>query len=372
VDVGFLVRNAARIALKGELDFEFDGIPLRARNVRGKKARNLARIAANRLLPVSKTMGYPYMAHVSPAGVCNLRCDRCPAHASDTAGRALLPYETFERFVGEVGEYLVYVILWSWGEPLLNPDIYRMMKAAHDRGVLSVTSSHMNTLDVSSAEEMVASGLDALIVAIDGATPETYARLRPGGDLDLAVSNTRMLLEARERAGSATPYVNLRMVVSRENEHEVPAFKDLGRELGVDMISFKAYSTRQAGYCDPEWDRERAPEDQALRWYEYGEDYDLGKGRGRYDCRFPWTKPTVFADGSVLMCEFDLRCEHPFGNLNEQSFSELWFSERAEGMRRAFRRDRDSFEFCRDCVYDYSVIDGCILDAEYLTDASGS
>jgi len=372
VDARFLLGNAARLALKGELAFQFDRIPLVAKGVRGRKARNLARISANRLLHVSRTLGYPYMAHVAPSGVCNLRCERCPAHDEHTAGRTLLPYETFERFLEQTAGYLLYVILWAWGEPLLNPEIYRMIRLATERNVLTVTSSHMNTFSTQNARDMVAAELDALIIAVDGADPETYERLRPGGDFEAVIANTKLLLDEKRKTGSKKPYVNLRMVVSRDNENEVPAFKRLGRELGVDMISFKAYSTRQAGFSDPEWDRTRAPEDERLRWYEYGSDFDVNAAPGRYDCRFPWTKPTLFADGSVLMCEFDLGCEHPFGNINEQPFAELWFSDRGERMRHAFQRDRDSFEFCRDCVYDYSVIDGCVLEAEYLTDADGT
>ena len=362
------IGQAVEVALRGEFTFLFDKIPIRARRIRGRKLVNLARIALNRYTPVRPAVGYPYMAHVSPSGLCNLTCERCPAVDDSTVGRTRLDYEVYERFMKAAGPYLLYVILWSWGEPLLNRDLYRMVGLANSLGVSTVTSTNMLVFDREQAREMVESGLDVLIVAIDGAKAETYECLRPGGSFEDAVGNLRILLEERDRAGSDTPYVNLRLVVSKKNENEIEAFRQLGRDLGVDMISFKAYSTRQAGYEDLEWDSERAPESVELRWYEYSDDFTLGEGDGRYDGRFPWTKPTVFAAGSILACEFDLEGDHALGNLNDQGFEDIWFGEKAKKLRRDFRPDR--LPFCKDCVFDGRVIEGCVLEAEYLRDTA--
>ena len=138
---------------------------------------------------------------------------------------------------------------------------------------------------------------------------------------------------------------------------------------------FKAYSTRQSGFTDIEWDEQRAPKESGLRWYDYSEDFVVRKHAAkRYDCRFAWTKPTLFADGQITLCEYDFDCSHGMGNLNEQSFDEIWFVSgfNVEGrmpIRERFNRGREGFDFCAECVYDYSVIDGCVLDWEYLSDA---
>jgi len=78
----------------------------------------------------------------------------------------------------------------------------------------------------------------------------------------------------------------------------------------------------------------------------------------------------LFADGTVVSCEFDLTFEYPFGNINQSSFEEIWFSPQAEAFRKRFQKSRDAFEFCQNCVYDYKLIDGCVLEWEYLTDAA--
>jgi len=126
----FAVKNVCNLLLRRQLEFEFDRIPLKAKNISKKKLRNLFLIGLNRLLPINKAMGFPYMAHISPAGICNLRCTMCPTNDPQAKGKTLLPFETFKKFIDQVGGYLVYIILWGWGEPLLNPDIYRMIKYA--------------------------------------------------------------------------------------------------------------------------------------------------------------------------------------------------------------------------------------------------
>jgi radical SAM protein with 4Fe4S-binding SPASM domain len=363
---GFLFHNLFSLLLKREMRFEFDRIPLTAKNISTRKLLNLFLIGINRLLPASRALGFPYMAHVSPAGVCNLRCEICPAHDPRAKGKARLPVETFKKLIDETGDYLIYVILWSWGEPFLNPDIYRMISYAEARNILTVTSTNMNHFTQEQARAVVTSGLDALIVALDGITEETYSQYRRGGSAARVIENTWRLVEERRKRGKDKPFINLRMVVSRENEHEVEGFRSLAEKLGVDMVSFKAFSTRQRGHTDPAVDGRYAPETEHYRWYRYRPGYAVDKRADKYRCRFPWTKPTLFADGEVLACEFDFTYLHSFGNLNQQSFRDIWFGPRAREFRKTFQRDRDRIAFCRDCVFDYKLIPGCVVDWDII------
>ena len=370
MEAKFLIRSSLSLLFRRRLIFHFDRIPMQARGISRRKLFNLAKIGLNRLLPIAHTLGYPYMAHIAPSGVCDLRCDQCPSSAPDTQGRQLLAFETFKKFIDETADYLLYIILWSWGEPLLNPDLFRMIAYARQKNILSVTSSNLNRLTREDARRLVSSGLDALIVALDGTSSETHARQRIGGDFPRVIDNIRLLMEEKRLAGSQRPIVNLRMVVSRENEEEVEPFWHLAKDLGVDMVSIKAFSTRQSGCSDPEIDRRVVPRETKYRWYRYHPDFTTDKQQKKYKCRFPWTKPTLFADGTVVSCEFDLTYTHPFGNIDQSSFDELWFNPQAEEFRRNFQKNRDAYEFCRDCVYDHKLIDGCVLEWEYLTDAA--
>jgi len=363
---GFLLRNLGNLLLRRRFEFQFDRIPMRTDNLSPRKIRNLFRIGWNRVFLLAKARGHPYSAHISPAGLCNLRCDSCPVHEDELKGKTVLSFNAFRKFIDEAGDYLIYIILWGWGEPLLNPDFHRMAAYAKGKNILTVTSTNLNRFSREEARKMIDSGLDALIVALDGVTEETYARLRTGGSAGRVIENTRILIEERSRARAKKPLVNLRMVVSKENEHEVEPFRQLARSLGVDMVSFKAFSTRQKGFADPGIDERYAPGNEGYRWYRYRDGFVPDRKPKRYNCRFPWTKPTLFPDGAVLACEFDFRYEHVFGNINDQSFEEIWFGPKARQFRTQFKADRDCISFCRDCVYDYKLIPGCTVEWEIL------
>lgn len=318
------------------------------------------------MFPIGKTLGFPYMAHISPSGLCNLWCAVCPAHDPEAKGKTLLPFETFKKFIDETGDYLLYIILWSWGEPVLNPDFYRMVSYAREKNILTVTSVNLNRFSREEAISMVQSGLDALIIALDGVSEETYSQYRKGGSAGRVIENTKLLLEEKEKSDSNKPFVNLRMVVSRGNEHEIEGFRRIARALRVDMVSFKTFSTRQPGYTDPELDEKYAPRSEKFRWYKYLPGYVADKKKKMYECKFPWTKPTLFADGEVLSCEFDFRYEYSFGNINRKAFRDIWFGPRAQEFRKQFKKNRDSISFCRDCVFDYKLIPGCVIEWEIL------
>ncbi len=365
----FIFSNTINLILKRELCFNFDRIPLKAENISGTKLRNLLRIGLNRGFPIARTLGYPYMAHISPSGLCDLKCNLCPTNNPQAIGKTLLPFNTYKKFIDEIGDYLLYIILWSWGEPLLNPQFPRMVQYAKEKGILTVTSTNLNKLNNEDTKKLVASGLDVLVIAADGVTQEVHSKFRQGGNIQNVIEHVRMLVEEKHHQGTNKPLLNLRMVVSKDNEHQVEDFKNLARDLGVDMVSIKAFSTRQAGYAKKEFDRQYAPSTNKYRWYRYLKDFKPDKKPKEYRCKFPWTKPTLFADGTVLACEFDFYGTHSFGNINTQSFEEIWFSPDAMTFRKQFLKNRNTFQFCRDCVFDYKTITGCVLEWEMLNES---
>jgi hypothetical protein len=64
--IGFILKNAFTLLLKRELQFQFDRIPLKAQNISNKKLKNLFLIGLYRILRITKTIGLPNRAHISP------------------------------------------------------------------------------------------------------------------------------------------------------------------------------------------------------------------------------------------------------------------------------------------------------------------
>lgn len=367
-DIRQVAPRIPALLLRGRFDFEFELLPYRAQGIGPRKALNFFVAGLNQYLLPLRPLGYPVIAQVEPANVCNLSCPLCLT-SSITGARppALLKLDAFRRLIDECGQYLLHLIFWNWGEPFLNPDFTRMVAYAKARGIIVHTSTNGNVeLDEAQAEALVDSGLDSLVVAVDGATQESYEKYRQGGRLDVVISNIRTILRVRSMKGAATPRINMRFVVMRHNESEIPAARDMARKLGVDYFTLKTVD--MPSVLGSGLDQAYAPEESGYRRYEYDAGTFTRKEKP-FVCMRPWKRITLEASGEVIPCEYDYRNEHSFGNIMDLGAMGAWKSPAAAEFRRAFNRGYNDFYLCRNCTYKDRVAEDCTI--ERFTIAAG-
>lgn len=192
---------------------------------------------------------------VDPSNVCQLGCPGC-VHSSSpgAAERFLWPNGTLEetRFralMERYGPTAVAVYFCDYGEPLLNrntPALVRIAKSFRMQAMLS-TSLSVRQFD---ADAFVESGLDFMVLSIDGATQPVYERFRRGGRLDLVFDNVRKLVEARRRLHRSTPVLSWNFLAFQHNVHEIPEALRIARRLGVDQ--FRVVEPFDVTWDDPE------------------------------------------------------------------------------------------------------------------------
>lgn len=367
-----VVPELPNILVRRRFRFRFEMLPFEARDLTRKKIGNFFVAGLNQFLLPATPLGYPVIAQVEPANFCNLSCPLCLT-TSETGSRprAVLPLEAFHRLIEEVGDYLLLIILWNWGEPFLNPDIFKMIACAKAKGILVHSSTNGNvSFDGGRAEELVESGLDSLVLGVDGATPETYAAYRRGGRLDRVRANIRAIVQAKKRMGSRTPRLNLRCVVMRQNEHELPLMKRLAEELEVDFFTLKTVDLPSV--CGEELDRTFAPENGKYRRY----DYVPGSFRRRsrpFTCMRPWKRITMDASGTVIACEMDYENREAFGTVGTAgSALAAWKGSPAQMLRRRFDRGNGEVAFCKTCTYKNRVADDCVVERIRLSGQEGA
>ena len=184
--------------------------------------------------------GFPISLSIEPTTSCNLRCPECPSGLrAFTRPTGMLSTNLFQQIITELKETLCYLTFYFQGEPFLHPSFLDMVKYASDQSIYTATSTNAHYLSKENAEETVRSGLDRLIISIDGTTQETYAAYRVGGQLEKVIEGTKNVLEARKRLASRTPYVVFQFLVVRPNEHQLAEIQQLADELGVDELVFK-------------------------------------------------------------------------------------------------------------------------------------
>ena len=349
------VSKAASALVMRKVLIECDSIPYQFDHVPLKKILNWIRVEASLLRKPEKPQGWPTHLQIEPTAFCNLRCALCPVTDGMTRPLGHMDFNIFKKLVDETGEYVFLMLLWDWGEPFLNPSIYEMIAYAKRKGirVISSTNGHIFR-NAREADRLIRSGLDTLIVAMDGVTQETYERYRQGGKLEKVLESLKTVIARKRALHSRTPLVNLRFIVMKHNEHEIPALKELAKSLGVDALTLKTLNPcANNTYREKEWTQREdqfLPSDFRYRRFEYGPD---GEPLRREDnaCKNLWNEATIHWNGTVCPCTYDYDERYPLGDLSQNSFKEIWHGFAYQRMRRQFKTKPQALAFCRECSY---------------------
>jgi len=356
----------ANIIFRRRFRFNFELLPFKAKNLSCKKIINFFVAGANQFVLPSKPFGYPVIAQIEPANFCNLNCPLClTTSQTNSRPKGLMTFDTFKAFIDEAGDYLLLIILWNWGEPFLNPDIFRMIKYAKSKNIIVHSSTNGNIkFDDDKADMLVESGLDSLVFAIDGAMQQTYSKYRKGGELNLVIENIKAVVAARKRKGSISPQLNIRFVVMKHNEKELPKVQQLAEELDVDFFTIKTVDMPSAH--GDNLDNNYVPKDKKYRRYEYDLKTHTRKNK-KFECMRPWKRITLDVSGEVISCEYDYDNSLSFGNINkEKSVFSVWKGKKAKNFRKKFNKGNNYFYHCEKCTYKDSVYKDCIIEKKDL------
>jgi len=301
----------------------------------------------SRILSRDVRMGNPFVLMVEPTNLCNLRCPLCPSgNGSMARPRGTMAFEAFAEVFEQLAEDLLLLMLWNQGEPFLNRQLCEMVRLAKSRDVPTITSTNGHFVpNPEAARDIVRSGLDEIVVSLDGATPETYARYRVGGDFEKVVDATRHIVAAKREAKSPRPLVHLQFIIMRHNEGEISAARALAGKLGVDRLSLK---TTQV--YSPEEAREYLPVDGRLSRYRYDTADLVTRSSITNACRHLWYSTVINWDGEVSPCCFDKDARFGLGNaLSGEPFGRIWAGAKYRKFRNAVLRNRASFPICTNC-----------------------
>jgi MoaA/NifB/PqqE/SkfB family radical SAM enzyme len=350
------------LLLRGRFSFTFDGIPIVAEGLSPCKRINLLKAGMDMMLGKDHAWALPPVIQIEPTNICNLRCPLCPTGSdSTTRSKGFMSYATFRRILDEIGESLVFAVLYGWGEPFLNQDLPRMIDDCTARNIRTLTSTNghcLQTLD--EALRIVDARLTVLIIAIDGSTQEIYDAYRKCGNVEKVKRCAALIEDAKAKRGSPFPYTNLRVVLTRRNQDDLPNLEKLARDIGVNMFSCKSLGA----LIENKSFRDFEPELARMRRFEYHD--SIRKRRPPVKCPYPFRQPTVFWDGTLVGCEYDYDLLMPWGRLDHQSFDSAWNHIRAQTMRRSIREGPGRPKFCDACPYRDRVQDACVLACKEL------
>lgn len=322
-----------------------------ARLVLKEKLENYLLIESEKQNRQEYVSGYPYWLTVDPTNFCTLRCPFCPTgQVRGSRTKGLLSFENFKKIANELGPYLIHIDFCNWGEPLLNKEIYRMIKYAKQYNIDTKIDSNFNQFSEKDAEDMILSGLDKLIVSIDGATQEAYSKYRIGGDLNKVMGNLKLLLKKRKELKKSNPYICWQFLVFRHNEHEIEQVKKIGQDLGVDVVGItKAFIGNKDWIpLNEEYSHYKREE---IKNDEYTSEHF--KSPEERFCNWPWETVVINPNGSVSPCCSVEDEKDDFANIFESSFRKIWNGDKYMQARRFIKNKREpekgQSNICFDC-----------------------
>jgi len=292
-------------------------------------------------------LGLPDAISIEPTTSCNLRCPECPSGLrSFSRPTGMMSFKDYKKIIDEVADSVFYLTLYFQGEPFLNPHFHDMIAYAKEHSIYTSSSTNAHYLDRNSANETVQSGLDRLIVSMDGITQESYEQYRVGGSLEKVENGIVNLVNAKQKLGASTPFIDLQFIAFGHNEKEIGEVEKLKRRLGVDKVSIKTAQIYNHENGSP-----LIPENQNLsRYGKNGDGKWHIKSKLLDHCWKMWHSCVITWDGDIVPCCFDKDAKYSMGNVLDQGLEAIWYGKAYDDFRQKLLVSRGQIDICRNCT----------------------
>jgi len=333
----------------------------------------------NVLFRLSRKKDYPLFApdtlQINFTFRCNLRCTMCSMHERMESFQAQnrpvdLDISTIKKLIKEGAEMKIPSLLLIGGEPFLDPRLFEMVSFAVDCGFSSIIVVTNGTImSEKIVEKMSEAKGSNVTLSIDGATEETFFRIRGQAYLNKIIANVKRINEVKERIGSNSPMVCCSCTIMDQNIEELMAVIELCRSLKIAHVAFQPVvgdNTDQekaeinSGVRIPPA-RLKLLEDsidaiiQFKKTNEHNFDFIINtienlesikkyfQGRpqiNRKPCYSGYNRIQVVQEGKLYFCVDQNSHEATFGDVTKDSLKDLWYSENARELRKLIRQCR--------------------------------
>jgi radical SAM protein with 4Fe4S-binding SPASM domain len=274
--------------------------------------------------------------------ICNLQCPECPSGSNRMKrAKGYMQIDLFDKILKELSPYLYNVNLYFQGEPMLHPSFFSFLRKNTD--IHTIVASNGHYLSVENSEKIAKSGLSKLIISLDGIDQETYSTYRINGCVDTVLEGLKNVTNAKAKYSSPLE-IEIQFIVNKFNEAQIPLVRKLAKtfKASLKLKSMQITDKADIGLWSPLNERFR-------RYKKKNGDYVI-KSSLPDKCARLWFNPVITWDGKVIPCCFDKDAEYIMGDLNHDSFREIWNGPKYRMFRKSILTGRKMIEMCRNCT----------------------
>lgn len=324
-----------------------------------------------------QNLALPKILYLESTNRCNLRCKGCILYRGGLETDRDLSLSDVVKISGQLPE-LERIFLHGIGEPLLNKELFEIIRHLKTRGAYVLFNSNGILLKDRKQHELIDAGLDELRISLDAATAEGYQKVRNSDNFEQVVSNLRSFVLLQKKQRMPHPKLSLWFLGTKSNICELPGFVRLASEIGIGEVYLQrlVYFQDDDGYGlargtmslqDSNDASSALIEESQNKAAELGIQFNASglsrpsdSLRSKAATELPWSKcyrPStlmyITANGNVLPC-----CISPFssvdyasiilGNVFKASLAKIWSGSAYRNFRKQYQTETPP-QCCRGC-----------------------
>jgi radical SAM protein with 4Fe4S-binding SPASM domain len=279
----------------------------------------------------------PLYLDIEPTNHCNMECLFCTGQQQGKRSRGFMDFNLFIDIVEMAYAAGVKGIRFlRWGEPLLSPKLFDMIKLVKSFGMLTHVTTNGKLLTVENITKLIDSGLDSIIVSFQGVDDAGYREMRKESSENI-VSNLMNLKNMRDKTHAKKPHIAVSTTVTDENKAAIRQFEEsmmmYADHVGVGYTWFKRLNDRSAV-------KDIVPRAQKLTH--------------NFKCIEVMNKVSIDWDGIVSPCCLDYDQQLTIGDIKKNTLMEIWTSQNLKAIQHLLQhKQQDLFVLCSTCELNY-------------------
>jgi sulfatase maturation enzyme AslB (radical SAM superfamily) len=215
---------------------------IKRKKINIKKIFNLLHCYVAYFFKWQKSAVAPYLISFELFNECNEQCVFCRTSQGDIydtnpQGSGYIPkgmmrLEIFQGVISQVKDWLLMVVPYVNGEPLLYRDIYKAIQCATDSHIATMIATNGILLNAQNSQKLLCAGVDFIKVHISGFTQATYNIEHRRGNIELIKENLRGIVRLN-RQGRHGALIMLDYILYQHNKHELKLAAKFSNELGI-------------------------------------------------------------------------------------------------------------------------------------------